>query len=183
MRRTTQTRPYSKPTPVGSSSGSRADGAQSNERALGRGRKSQNKICRDTALYLLGAPALVGLAHVGGRLNGWDELEGDVAETNDPDDAAGNDAQDIVVKQDGADKDVEDTTADEGEHEGGVARDLGRDLELKEADSQAEDDDVNTDNEGLEAKGEELRDATEDHDDAHAKVDEAEAVGEVHLDV
>ena len=42
-----------------------------------------------------------------------------------------------------------DTTADEGEEERGVSRDLGRDLELKEPDGRAEEDDVGTDDEGL----------------------------------
>lgn len=37
------------------------------------------------------------------------------------------------MEQDGADEDVEGAAADEGEQEGGVARDLGRDLELEKA--------------------------------------------------
>lgn len=37
------------------------------------------------------------------------------------------------MQQDRADEDVESAAADEGEEEGGVARDLGRDLELEEA--------------------------------------------------
>lgn len=83
-------------------------------------------------LHLFGAPASVGLAHVGRRLDGGDELENDVADTNEADDGAGEDAQDAVVQEDGADKDVEGAATDEGEEEGGVARDLGRDLELEE---------------------------------------------------
>lgn len=42
-----------------------------------------------------------------------------------------------------------DTTADEGEEERGVSRDLRRDLELEEADGGAKDDDVDTNDEGL----------------------------------
>lgn len=38
------------------------------------------------------------------------------------------------MEQDRADEDVEGAAADEGEEEGGVAGDLGRDLELEEAD-------------------------------------------------
>lgn len=100
-------------------------------------------------LYLLGAPALVGLAHVGGGLDGGDELEGDVGEADQADDAAGDNAQDAVVEEDGADEDVEDAAAEEAEHEGGIARDLGRDLELEEPDAEAEEEDVGADNDGL----------------------------------
>lgn len=39
----------------------------------------------------------------------------------------------MAVEQDGADEDVEGAAADEAEEERGVARDLGRDLELEEA--------------------------------------------------
>jgi hypothetical protein len=42
-----------------------------------------------------------------------------------------------------------DTTADEGEEERGVSRDLRRDLELEEADGGTKDDDVDTNDEGL----------------------------------
>ncbi len=59
------------------------------------------------SLDLLGAPAGVRLAHVGWGLDGWDELEGDVADADDADDGAGNDAEDAVVEQDAADKDVD----------------------------------------------------------------------------
>lgn len=84
-------------------------------------------------LYLLGAPAGVGLPHVGGGLDGGDELENGVADADKADDGASNYAQDVAVEQDGADEDVEGAAADEAEEEGGVARDLGRDLELEEA--------------------------------------------------
>lgn len=60
-----------------------------------------------SALDLLGAPALVGLAHVGRGLDGGDELEGDVADTDEPDDAAGDLAEHVVVEEDRADKDVD----------------------------------------------------------------------------
>lgn len=58
-------------------------------------------------LHLLGAPAGVRLAHVGRRLDGGDKLEGDVADADDADDGAGDDAEDVVVEQDAADKDVD----------------------------------------------------------------------------
>lgn len=84
-------------------------------------------------LYLLGAPAGVGLPHVGGGLDRGNKLEDGVANTNKANNRARNYAQDVAVEQDGADKDVEGAAADEAEEEGGVARDLGRDLELEEA--------------------------------------------------
>lgn len=84
-------------------------------------------------LYLLGAPAGVGLSHVRGGLDAGDKFEYSVADANKANDGAGDYAQDVAVEQDGADKDVEGAAADEAEEEGGVARDLGRDLELEEA--------------------------------------------------
>lgn len=87
----------------------------------------------EVSLHLLRTPASVGLPHVGGRLDGRDELEDDVADADEADDGARDDAQHAVVEQDGAYEDVECATADEGEQEGGVARDLRRDLELEEA--------------------------------------------------
>jgi hypothetical protein len=50
---------------------------------------------------------LVRLAHVGRGLDGGDELESDVSETDEADEGAGNDAQDVVVQQDGTDEDVD----------------------------------------------------------------------------
>jgi hypothetical protein len=58
-------------------------------------------------LDLLSAPASVRLPHVGGRLDGGDELEGDVADTDQADDRTGNDPEDMVVEKDAADKDVD----------------------------------------------------------------------------
>lgn len=60
-------------------------------------------VCLD----LLGAPAGVGLAHVGGRLDGRDELEDGVADTDQADDGAGNDAEDAAAEEDGSDEDVD----------------------------------------------------------------------------
>lgn len=85
------------------------------------------------SLHLLGAPAGVGLPHVGGGLDGGDELEDGIADADEADDGARDYAQDVAVEQDGADEDVEGAAADEAEEEGRVARDLGRDLELEEA--------------------------------------------------
>ena len=57
--------------------------------------------------HLLRAPAGVGLAHVGGRLDGGDELEDDIDDADQADDRAGDDAQDAIVEEDGADEDVD----------------------------------------------------------------------------
>ena len=102
---------------------------------------------------MLGAPASIGLPHVCGRLDGGDELEGDIGETDEADDGPVDLREDVFVEKDAADKDVDymaslsvqienrrkrpqrrrgrtDAAADEREHERGIARDLGRDLEL-----------------------------------------------------
>lgn len=70
------------------------------------------------SLDLLGTPASVfGLAHVGRGLDGGNELESDVGNTGDTHDAASNLAENAVAHHQRAEEDVEDTTADEGEHE------------------------------------------------------------------
>lgn len=58
-------------------------------------------------LDLLGTPALVGLAHVGRRLDGGDELEDKVGNTGDTDDGGGDLTQDVVVEENAADEDVD----------------------------------------------------------------------------
>lgn len=88
---------------------------------------------RAPVLHLLGAPAGVGLPHIGRRLDRRDEFENDVADADEADDGARDDAQHAVVQQNRADKDVESAATNEGEEEGGVARDLRWDLELEEA--------------------------------------------------
>jgi hypothetical protein len=58
-------------------------------------------------LDLLGTPALVRFAHVRRRLNRGDELEGDVCKTDEGDQRTVNDAQHVVVQQNGTDEDVD----------------------------------------------------------------------------
>ena len=60
-----------------------------------------------SSLDLLGAPAGVGLAHVRGGLDRGNELEDSVGNTDNADNGAGNDTEDVVVEQDGANKDVD----------------------------------------------------------------------------
>lgn len=83
-------------------------------------------------LHLLGTPTGVGLPHVGRRLNRRDELQDDIADTDETDDGASDDAQHTVMQQNRADKDVEGAATDEGEEKRGIARDLGWDLEFEE---------------------------------------------------
>lgn len=111
------------------------DGARRRRRcrSSSSSRRSRKRASSQVSLHLLGAPAGIGLAHVGGRLDGGDELEHNVADADEADDGAGDNAQPAVVQQDRADKDVEGAAADEGEEERGVSRDLGWDLELEEA--------------------------------------------------
>ena len=104
-------------------------------------------------LDLLGAPALVGLANVGGGLDGGDELEGDVGDADEADDGAGDDAEDGQAEQDGADEDVEGAAAGEGEQERAVPRHLRRHLELQQHHAQPEQDHVDADDQGLAGTG------------------------------
>jgi hypothetical protein len=60
-----------------------------------------------SVLHLLSAPASVGLAHVGRRLNGRDKLEHAVSQADDTDNGASNDAQGMVVQEDRANEDVD----------------------------------------------------------------------------
>jgi len=100
-------------------------------------------------LDLLSTPASgLGLAHVGRGLDRRNELEGDVGDTNDANDATGDLAEDLVAEDETADEDVEDSATDEGEEERGVARDLRGDLELEQRDAETEDDQVDADNNG-----------------------------------
>lgn len=59
------------------------------------------------SLDLLSTPTLIRLAHVRRRLDGGNELEDEVANTDETDDGAGNVTQHPVVQQDGADEDVD----------------------------------------------------------------------------
>lgn len=63
--------------------------------------------CAGSNLDLLGTPALVSFAHVRRGLDRGDELEGDVSETDEGDQRTINDAQHVVVQQNGTDKDVD----------------------------------------------------------------------------
>lgn len=58
-------------------------------------------------LNLLSAPAGVRFPHVCGGFDGGHEFQGDVSEANDADDRTGNDAEDVVMKQEGSDEDVD----------------------------------------------------------------------------
>lgn len=60
-----------------------------------------------SGLDALGAPAGVGLPHVGGGLDGGDELETDVGEADDADDAAADDEPEAVAEDEAADEDVD----------------------------------------------------------------------------
>lgn len=71
-------------------------------------RHQSNQIGSDKdPLDLLSTPALVGLAHVGGGLNGRNELQDQVTDTGDADNRGGNLAQDVAVQQNAADKDID----------------------------------------------------------------------------
>lgn len=58
-------------------------------------------------LDLLGSPALVGFAHVGWGLNGGNEFQYEVADTNYSNNRSGDFAKDVVMQQQTADEDVD----------------------------------------------------------------------------
>lgn len=135
-----------------------------------------------SSVYLLCAPAAVGLAHVGWRLDLGDELEDDVGDADEADNGAGNDLEDIVGEKNGANEDVEDATANEGEKKGRVTGDLRRNLKLEQSGAKTENDHVGANNYALEVEVEELSNAAQDHDGRGGQVDEAKGVGELHFD-
>lgn len=59
------------------------------------------------SLDLLSTPTLVRFAHVRRGLNGGNELEDEVADTDETDNGAGNVTQHQIVQQDGANEDVD----------------------------------------------------------------------------
>lgn len=128
-------------------------------------------------LNLLSAPTgSFGIAHVARGLNGRDELEDDVGDTDDTNGSASNLAEDSLSEEEAADEDVEESAADEGEEEGGVSRDLGRDLELEKRNRETENDHVHGDNNRLQVELEDLHNTTENGDKGDNQVDNAEDV-------
>ena len=72
-------------------------------RAEGNGKHAKGAARLDG----FGTPAGVGLAHVGGGLDGGDEFEGDVGETDDADDATRDDEPGAVAEDEAAAEDVD----------------------------------------------------------------------------
>lgn len=58
-------------------------------------------------LNLLSTPVVVAFAHVRRGLDRGDKFQRDVANTHEPNDRAGNDAEDVVFEEDGPDEDVD----------------------------------------------------------------------------
>ena len=81
---------------------------------------------------MLGTPTGIRISHVRRWLDARHELQRNVRETTDGYDSARRNLPPRIAHHDTADEEVEDAAAEEGEHEGGVARDLGRDLEFEE---------------------------------------------------
>lgn len=131
-------------------------------------------------LDLLGAPADVSLSHVARGLDRGNELEGDVADTDDADSTTSNVANGVVAKEEASQKDIEDTTANERKEEVGISRNLRGDLELQKCDSKAKDNHIDTNDEVLEANGENVENASQNGDARHGQVNNAENIGEFH---
>lgn len=132
-------------------------------------------------LNLLSAPAsILSLAHVAGGLDGGNELEGDVCDTDDADDGTSDFAENAVAEEKAAEEDVKSTATDKRKQEQGVTRDLGRDLELEKTDSGAKKDHVDTNNHQLELQAEDVHDTSQDGDDADNQVDDSEDIRKLH---
>lgn len=133
---------------------------------------------------LLGAPALVGLAHVGWRFDRWDEFQNDVTDTKDADNRSSNVLQDMAVENETPDKDIENTTANEGEQEGRIAVDIVRDVgqELQPSNDETKQNHIDTGDDVAHAYREELGNATKNHDGTDSDVGKAEDVGEIHFE-
>lgn len=58
-------------------------------------------------LDLLRAPSGIGLAHVGRRLNRWDEFEDGVSQPNGANNRTEDVAEHVVVEEDSSDEDVD----------------------------------------------------------------------------
>ena len=72
----------------------------------------------------------MNLPHVGRRLDAWCVFKDDIADTDEYDDRAGRVSPPFFTHDDASDEDVENTTADEREHEGRISGDLRRYLEF-----------------------------------------------------
>ena len=68
--------------------------------------------------------------HVRWRLNAWNVFQCNVPNADQRDQRASSVFPPVVTHDDAAHEEVENTTADEREHEGGISRDLRWDLEL-----------------------------------------------------
>lgn len=96
------------------------------------------------SLDLLSTPASVGITHVCWGLDRGNVLQNSVGKTNNANKGTRDNAVPAIANGYATDENVEDTTAEEGEHEGGIASDLLRDLELKQSSAGTENDEVNT---------------------------------------
>ena len=84
-------------------------GSEARDRALHHSRQitPQRADRFPVRLDLLRAPAGISFPHVGRGLDGGDEFEDDVGDTDEADNGACDDAEDAVVEEDASDKDVD----------------------------------------------------------------------------
>jgi hypothetical protein len=68
---------------------------------------SSSILASSACLHLLGSPAAVSLTHVLWRLNGGDEFEDAVSDTDYANHSSKDDIKDVGIKEDGANKDVD----------------------------------------------------------------------------
>lgn len=61
----------------------------------------------EASLNLLSTPVVVAFAHVGWGLDRGDKFQSDVTNTDEADDRACDDTEDVVLEEDGTDEDVD----------------------------------------------------------------------------
>lgn len=143
-------------------------------------RATNDDIPRVVVSHLLSAPASVRLPHILRRFDGRNILQHHVYRSDDADDRPGNDPKDVVVEENRANKDVEDSTADKGEQERGVFGHVGWYLILEQRNRKTKNNHVTADDDALKADGKELTYTTEHHYGADDQVHEPKDVREIH---
>lgn len=102
-------------------------------------------------LNLFCAPSSICFSHVCRWLDRWNKLKDNINETDYANQGTSNNAQDVVVQENGSNEYIEDSSTDEGEEERSIAGDLGWDLKFKKSSTDSEDDNVTSDDNRLEA--------------------------------
>jgi len=131
-------------------------------------------------LHFFGAPASICFSHVLGWLDGRDEFEDHVCNAYGANDRPEYLVRGVRVEENRPYEDIENTSADEGEEEGGVTGGLRRNLELEKSNDETEENDVCANDNITHANRPVVQDTTSGHEKAHAQIDDPENIGKVH---